>query len=333
MKRMIAIVLIALISISFVSASAVGYRDKAIVKQVQQALNDAGYDSGIADGFAGKRTKAAIIRYQTDNGLTVSGIVDDELLDALGINGEKPVEEEVEEPENDDPLTDALDGMDSKITGDFDEPALVHPEERYEYLLDEAEGPEEVLYVMLDAANDETEDIEAHGALIIKEHQQVDENGNALLTVDMSIQNTPYGKAMILKTQMLWMKYYVYCFGHYGFSYDGSTVESYNDMFSDEDFESYCESYHFPYGSLIKLRGARQDSNGYTYFLVKSDDPYTFEYVVGEGFRILQLRVYEEGADGVLSLTQYADYDVGPAWEIPQEVLDAMGEVLTPVEK
>jgi hypothetical protein len=68
-------------------------------------------------------------------------------------------------------------------------------------------------------------------------------------------------------------------------------------------------------------------------FFIKSDDPYSLEFVVGEGLRILQLRVYAEDDEGVLALDQYIDYDVGPAWEIPQVVLDAMGEVLQPVSE
>lgn len=55
--------------------------------------------------------------------------------------------------------------------------------------------------------------------------------------------------------------------------------------------------------------------------------------MVGEGLRILQLRVYAEDDEGVLTLDQYIDYDVGPVWEIPQVVLDAMGEVLQPVSE
>ena len=80
------------------------------------------------------------------------------------------------------------------------------------------------------------------------------------------------------------------------------------------------------------MNGVRQDENGYTYFYIKSDENRSFEYVVGEGTRIVQLRVYEKNDDGALVLTSFADYDVGPAWEIPQAVLDAMGEVLTPVD-
>lgn len=61
------------------------YTDPETVKKVQEALNAAGYDCGLADGIAGRGTQAAIERYQTDNGLSVTGTVTDELLWSLGI--------------------------------------------------------------------------------------------------------------------------------------------------------------------------------------------------------------------------------------------------------
>ena len=51
------------------------YTEKAIIKSVQQAMNDFGYECGTPDGIAGKKTKAAISAFQTDNGLTVTGTV------------------------------------------------------------------------------------------------------------------------------------------------------------------------------------------------------------------------------------------------------------------
>lgn len=57
-----------------------------IVKKVQQALNDAGYDCGTPDGKAGPKTAEAVTRYQTDKGLDVTGTIDQALVSALGIN-------------------------------------------------------------------------------------------------------------------------------------------------------------------------------------------------------------------------------------------------------
>lgn len=42
------------------------------VKAVQEALNERGYDCGTPDGIMGKKTKNALMKFQEDNGLTVS---------------------------------------------------------------------------------------------------------------------------------------------------------------------------------------------------------------------------------------------------------------------
>ena len=86
MKKLIALALATLMLLSMLpTALAAEYKDKATVKDVQQALNDAGYDCGKPDGAAGKKTKAAITAYQTDKGLEVTGVIDDALLEALGV--------------------------------------------------------------------------------------------------------------------------------------------------------------------------------------------------------------------------------------------------------
>ena len=73
----------------------------------------------------------------------------------------------------------------------------------------------------------------------------------------------------------------------------------------------------------------RQDENGYLYFLIESDETMTFEFVTGDNMHIEQLRIYDRDEDGVLWLAAYVDYDVGPALEVPQDVLDAIGEALS----
>ena len=85
MKKLICLALAVMLALSAVSAFAAEYTDKDTVKKVQQALNDAGYDCGTPDGAAGKKTKAAITSFQTDKGLTITGVIDDELLVALGL--------------------------------------------------------------------------------------------------------------------------------------------------------------------------------------------------------------------------------------------------------
>lgn len=47
--------------------------DILTVRSIQQSLGRLGYDPGPADGSVGPRTRAAIQRYQQDNGLAVDG--------------------------------------------------------------------------------------------------------------------------------------------------------------------------------------------------------------------------------------------------------------------
>jgi localization factor PodJL len=57
--------------------------DEAAVQTVQQLLNRKGYDAGSADGVVGGKTKAAIARFQKDNGLEATGRVDENLVRTL----------------------------------------------------------------------------------------------------------------------------------------------------------------------------------------------------------------------------------------------------------
>ena len=57
--------------------------DLLLVEDVQAELARRGYYSGDIDGLAGSRTRAAIAAFQQDVGRSVTGLVDQGLLDAL----------------------------------------------------------------------------------------------------------------------------------------------------------------------------------------------------------------------------------------------------------
>ncbi len=69
------------------SAAAAAKRPDDTVKRAQEALNGAGYDVGVPDGAAGTRTVAALRKYQAEQGIPVSGKLDDATLTALGLGG------------------------------------------------------------------------------------------------------------------------------------------------------------------------------------------------------------------------------------------------------
>ena len=96
MKKVLAILLALALLLS--TAALAANTDKATVKEVQAALNEAGYSCGTPDGIAGNMTASAIKDYQKDKGLEVTGTITDELLSSLF-----PAEDEPEaEPEGEE---------------------------------------------------------------------------------------------------------------------------------------------------------------------------------------------------------------------------------------
>lgn len=63
----------------------VTYTDSSIVRIVQKALNENGYDCGTPDGMAGSKTAEAINNFEKDHGINVNGVITDELLEELGV--------------------------------------------------------------------------------------------------------------------------------------------------------------------------------------------------------------------------------------------------------
>lgn len=62
-----------------------------VISLVQGALNEAGYDCGVPDGNIGPTTLTRIQSYQTDNGLTVTGAIDDAMIEKLGITDDAKI--------------------------------------------------------------------------------------------------------------------------------------------------------------------------------------------------------------------------------------------------
>ncbi len=55
----------------------------ALTKVAQKLLNKLGYDAGRADGRIGEKTRNAIMQFQRDRGLPITGAVTERLVDAL----------------------------------------------------------------------------------------------------------------------------------------------------------------------------------------------------------------------------------------------------------
>ena len=64
-----------------------GLEDEGIVKAVQRELTARGYDAGPADGSLGEETRKAIVAYEMDNGLAVTGSPTEDLLRHILLGG------------------------------------------------------------------------------------------------------------------------------------------------------------------------------------------------------------------------------------------------------
>jgi hypothetical protein len=56
-----------------------------VIAEVQAVLQEMGYYKGEVDGLLGPLTRAALTGYQTDNGMTVTAVIDEPTLDSLGM--------------------------------------------------------------------------------------------------------------------------------------------------------------------------------------------------------------------------------------------------------
>ena len=65
--------------------SAMSHESRDEVKKVQEALKSKGEDPGTVDGVMGKKTKQALRNFQKTNGLKVTGAMDQETADKLGV--------------------------------------------------------------------------------------------------------------------------------------------------------------------------------------------------------------------------------------------------------
>jgi len=61
------------------------YAASSTAIEVQQALAELGYYDGPIDGVIGPGTRDAIASFQSDSGLPVSGLIDEELMASLGV--------------------------------------------------------------------------------------------------------------------------------------------------------------------------------------------------------------------------------------------------------
>ena len=73
-------------------------KSKIDPKEIQKALTEAGFYKGAIDGVVGKKTRAAIRAFQTENGLTADGVCGTKTWEKLKTYLEKTAEPTTEMP-------------------------------------------------------------------------------------------------------------------------------------------------------------------------------------------------------------------------------------------
>ena len=86
MKRFAFITIILFIALSVGLHISIATQYDPIIYQAQQALKARGYDPGVPDGLWGKATERAVKYFQVDSDLPVTGKLDDQTKEKLGLN-------------------------------------------------------------------------------------------------------------------------------------------------------------------------------------------------------------------------------------------------------
>lgn len=200
-------------------------------------------------------------------------------------------------------------------------PALKNPQDAYEYYIEETDGSEQMIFGVIDIMNEELAIVEEHGAVKFV-MSYIGSDGTPMIVVDNYLQKSEFGNVHIVETTHLGETSTVYNIGTKMYQLREDSISVTDSGYTQEEADWFWNSYIFPFGRLEVLNGVRQDENGYSYFLIKSDDTMTFEYVVGDSMKIRQLRVYYSDGSGNLELAILVDYGVSEAQPLPKDLID-----------
>lgn len=199
------------------------------------------------------------------------------------------------------------------------EPPLKNPQDYYEIYVDQTDGSEELIYMMLDITNDEEALVDEHGSVTLVA-QVVDEHGNCVSTIYTGLMKCEYGLVMRSWTDAFGGMHVAYITerGEVGTT-SGRITHVDPDSELSQDLDGYWHSYLFPYTAPQVMNGMRQDADGNACFLIMDNLDHRVEYVVNSAMEIKELRDYAPvGEDWYLSMVVTRRYD---DLTIPDDVL------------
>lgn len=199
------------------------------------------------------------------------------------------------------------------------EPPLKNPQDYYEVYVDQTDGSEELIYMVLDITNDEEELVDEHGSVTLVA-QVMDERGNCVSTIYTGLLKCEYGLVMRSWSDAFGGMYVTYITerGEIGTT-SGRITDVDPDSELSQDLDGYWHGCLFPYTAPQVMNGMRQDADGNTCFLIMDDLDHRVEYVVNSAMEIKEVRDYAPvGEDWYLSMVVTSRYD---DLTIPDDVL------------
>lgn len=212
----------------------------------------------------------------------------------------------------------------------LDEPALVNPQDRYEMFLEETDESDQLIWEMIDYFNDEETLVAENGSVRVT-IEQVSDTGEREPAAYTILQDSPYGHMMIVTPMIQFPGLLgVYQWENRQYVVELGKITSQEDSFS-EDFDTTWHWFCFPFMALETTHGMRGEDDNYICYLIRNYDDTMSEYVTTGAFHLEEIRVYYKDSDDVYRLGNIVSYETGPAYDIPQSILDDLEKNPMPI--
>ena len=139
------------------------------------------------------------------------------------------------------------------------EPPLKNPQDYYEIYVDQTDGSEELIYMMLDITNDEEALVDEHGSVTLVA-QVMDERGNCVFTTYTGLMKCEYGLVMRSWTDAFGGMYVTYITERGEINTTSGRITHVDpDSELSQDLDSYWHGCLFPYTAPQVMNGMPAD--------------------------------------------------------------------------
>lgn len=196
---------------------------------------------------------------------------------------------------------------------------LKNPRDAYEFFMDETDGSDQLVFMMLDSQNDE-ETLAVDGTAVTYSLYEVSADGALTLSHRVFAFQTDYGK--VIRMDAGTDDPALYFVGAFLYKIQ-SGAEIQSAEYGLDTLESMWSSACFPGVSEMTLNTMRQDEDGANYYLITGGDGCEYEYKTDAANRIEEMRIYApDGDDFVLDIICFYGTCEAPA--LPDQLVDAL---------